>query len=163
MEKVVIRLAQDSELDKCAEVLRTSFATVAAEFGLTKENMPGSAAFIQTERLVADKEKGIVMYVLEENDVMVGFVALNNKGDNVFELQSLNMVPAYRHKGYGKQLVDFCKEEVKKQGGTKISGGIIGQNVRAIDWFVGTNGFVHLGTREIPNMPISIASLEFNF
>ena len=52
------------QLDRCAEVIRESFLTVANDFGLTPENCPTNGAFLKTERLAAELEKGNRMYGL---------------------------------------------------------------------------------------------------
>lgn len=73
---VVIRQVRDGELDICADVIRRGFITVAKDFGLTIENVPTNGAFIKTERLIADREKGNQMFVQTENDTIVGFMQL---------------------------------------------------------------------------------------
>ena len=38
-----------------------------------------------------------------------GIKSLEDKGDTVFELRNLSVLPKYRNKRYGEQLLDFCK------------------------------------------------------
>lgn len=40
MAQVTIKKVEYTELDKCAELIRDSFNTVAKEFGLTYQNCP---------------------------------------------------------------------------------------------------------------------------
>ena len=46
----------------------------------------------------------------------------------MFELRHLAILPEYRHKGFGKTLLDFCKAKVKELGGSKITLGIMEEN-----------------------------------
>ena len=47
----------DNANEECARVIRDSFITVANEFGLTKENAPTNAAFIELDSLIGLQQK----------------------------------------------------------------------------------------------------------
>lgn len=161
MEDIMIKEIQDSEIGVCAEVIRKSFLTVAEEFGLTKENCPTNGAFIESERLVAEKKKGNGMYALYSSYEMIGFIALENKNNGVYELEKLAVLPLYRHHGYGKALVDFAKNKVAGLGGNKISIGIIEENMKLRNWY-SQYGFKHTGTSNYPHLPFTVGFMEFS-
>jgi len=52
-EKVIkgISVIREVQLERCAAVIRESFATVAKDFGLTEQNCPDHTSFIEVERL----------------------------------------------------------------------------------------------------------------
>jgi diamine N-acetyltransferase len=157
--KVRILPVSTGELEHCAEVIRESFLTVADDFGLTIENCPTNGAFIKTERLAADVGKGNSMYGLYEDDNMTGFMQLEYKGDRGVILEKLAVLPSYRHKGYGKILLDFAKKEAKRMGGAKLLAAIIEENAVLKSWYL-ENGFEHTGTKVFPHLPFTVGFLE---
>jgi hypothetical protein len=56
MDRTIIRLMQDDEVEQCVDVIRQGFGTVASDFGLTVENCPSNGAFMNAERLEAVAE-----------------------------------------------------------------------------------------------------------
>lgn len=155
----MIQPVSDDELDRCAEVIRESFLTVANDFGLTQENCPTNGAFLQTERLVADLEKGNRMYSLYADGEMVGFMQLETGRENAMILEKLAVVPGYRHHGYGRMLLDFAKEQARESGGVKLLAAIIEENTVLKEWYL-SNGFTHTGTKVFPHLPFTVGFLE---
>ena len=160
MHDILIREAEESELDLCAAVIRDSFATVAAEFGLTRENCPGNGAFMETGRLRAQREQGRRQYALTSSGVIIGFAELEEKPGRVYELQKLAVLPQYRHCGYGKMLLDFAKRQAASWGGSKITIGIIEKNTRLKNWYA-RNGFVHTGTQLFDFLPFVVGYMVY--
>jgi len=102
------------------------------------------------------------MYGLFENERLVGYASVSKvkDTDNVYELHNLTVLPDYRHKGYGKQLLDFCKAKVKELGGVKINIGITEENTVLKNWYT-ANGFIHTGTKKFDHMPITVGFMEW--
>lgn len=159
MSDYIIRKIESNELNVCAEVIRESFSTVAKEFNLTKENCPSNGAFIKTDRLILERSKGNMMYGLFDNASLIGFVELEDKGAGRFELEKLSVLPAYRHHGYGKALLDYAGKAVSEMGGNIITIGIIEQNIILKNWYL-KYGFTHTGTREFPHLPFLVGFME---
>ena len=156
----MIRQLEESDLSLAAEVIRKSFATVAAEFGLTEQNCPNHTSFITADKLHNHIEMGWLMFGLYENERLVGYVSLSNKNDGVYELHNLAVLPDNRHKGYGKQLLDFCKVKVNELGGSKITIGIIEEHTVLKNWYA-ANGFVHIGIKTFANLPFTVGFMEW--
>lgn len=156
-----IKAVQDAELDACADVIRQSFLTVAKDFGLTPENCPSNGAFIKSDRLLAEKEKGNLMYALHANNIIAGFVAIGKLPDGTFTIEKLAVLPEYRHNGYGRVLINYAKEQVQRLGGTKISIGIIEENVILKNWYT-ANGFTSTGTKVFEHLPFTVGFMEYN-
>ena len=150
---------RDDELALCVQTVCAAFATVAQTFGLTEENCPTNAAFMKIERLLYDKDKGNLMYVLKTDGRIAGFMQLENKGEGRFELKNIAVVPEYRHHGFGKMLLDFAAQKVKQLGGNKISIGIIEENTVLRRWYE-QNGFMHLGTKVFEHLPFTVGFME---
>lgn len=147
------------QLERCAEVIRESFMTVAKDFGLTAENCPTNGAFIKTERLIADMDRGNRMFGLFEGGEMAGFMQLEDKGDGNVILEKLAVLPPRRHQGYGKMLLDYAAETARVMGGKKILAAIIEENAVLKQWYL-SNGFVHTGTKVFTHLPFTVGFLE---
>ena len=93
----MIRQIQYFELDTCLTVIRNSFADVAVEFNLTVENCPSHTSFLTLDTLKYHWNNGFLMYGFYIDDIMIGYVSLENKGDNDFELRNLSVLPEFRH------------------------------------------------------------------
>ncbi|MDK2868404.1 MAG: diamine N-acetyltransferase [Clostridiales bacterium] len=147
----MIKCIEIYDLPACLDVIHKSFLTVAEESGLTKENAPTNGAYIPLKRLEDEFEKGTMMYGLYDQDKIVGFIQLKDKGDHIFEIGKLSVLPEYRHKGYGKMLLDFAKDKAIAAGGKVIEIGIKEDNLRLKDWYT-QYGFVHTGTSRFPHV-----------
>ena len=159
----MVKQLDPSDYSRAAEVICASFATVANDLGFTEQTFPTFTGFVTTaERLQNHANWGWWMYGLFENEQLVGYASISKvkDADNVFELHNLAMLPDYRHKGYGKQLLDFCKAKVKKLGGFKISIGITEENTVLKNWYA-ANGFMHTGTKKFDHMPITVGFMEW--
>jgi len=143
-----------TQINIATDVIRTSFATVAAEFGLTEQNCPNHTSFITAGTLHSQFELGWLMYGLYKDKRLVGYVSLSNENDGVYEMHNLAILPEYRRRGYGKQLIDFCKGKVKELGGHKIDIGIIDENITLKNGYA-ANGFVHTGTETFTHLPFT--------
>jgi GNAT superfamily N-acetyltransferase len=156
---VTIEPVSAGDLDRCAQVIRESFMTVAQDFGLTQQNCPTNGAFLQTERLAADLEKGNRMYGLFAGKEMVGFMQLEAGKEDAVILEKLAVLPGSRHNGYGRMLLEFAKETARKSGGRKLLAAIIEENSVLKQWYL-DNGFVHTGTKKFPHLPFTVGFLE---
>lgn len=159
MEKLEIRRVKSGELEDCAAVIRKGFGTVACEFGLTRQNCPTNGAFIEAEKLYADMEKGKLMYGAFVGDRMVGFMQLEQKSTTQYELEKITVLPEYRHCGIGQTLLLFAKKKAAEQGGQTLTIGMIEENTRLKNWYL-RQGFVHLGTLQIPSLPFTVGKME---
>lgn len=155
----MIRPILTDELDRCAQVIRESFLTVANDFGLTQENCPTNGAFLKTERLIADLEKGSRMYGLYTDGEMIGFMQLEAGREGAVILEKLAVLPGSRHRGLGRMLLDFAREEAREAGGSKLLAAIIEENTVLRQWYL-DNGFVHTGTRKFDHLPFTVGFLE---
>lgn len=149
-----------SHLPQYAEVIRQSFATVAKDFGLTKENCPGHTSFVSNERLASKIKDGYFPYGYFVEGKLVGFTSLTEMGNGVYEMNDVSILPEYRHFGYGNELLDFCKAMVRELGGSKITIGIVEENTVLKDWYA-ANGFVYMGTKKFDHLPFTVGFMEW--
>lgn len=157
---VSISKVTKDNLPECLQVIHRSFATVANEFGLTRENCPKHTSFIPLSFLQTQMRWGWLMYGLFEDEKIIGYMSLSKETDYIYELHNLAILPEYRHKGFGKQMLDFAKETVKSMGGTKIKIGIIEESTVLKNWYI-SNGFEHIGTKKYDHLPFTSGYLEW--
>ena len=148
-----------SGLRRSVAVIRESFKAVADEFGLTEENCPTNPAFITLERLEKLREKGAEFFGLYEDGEQIGFVALEKAEGGVHYLEKLAVVPGHRHKGHGKNLVDFACDYTAAAYGTAVSIGIMDNHTLLKDWYK-TLGFIESGTKRFEHLPFAVCFME---
>ena len=153
--------AEKDELGECLSVIHRSFETVADEFGLTQENCPKHTSFMPLSYLETQMARGWNMYGLYAGKKIIGYMSLSKESDGTFELHNLAVLPEYRCKGFGKQLLDFAAETVRSLGGTKIRIGIIDEHTVLKNWYI-KNGFTETGLKKFDHLPFTSGYLERN-
>lgn len=156
---MIKQVENKEQLNICLEIIRSSFATVAVEFGLTESNCPSHTAFITMDKLEKQFNDGRLMFLFFQNDIPVGYFSFAKCSDNEWELNNLAVLPEYRHLGIGKSMVDYTVATVKNYGGNKISIGIIKENSRLKNWYLKL-GFNHISTRKFEHLPFTVGFME---
>lgn len=151
----------NGNLDKVINVIREAYQTVADEFGITRENGATNPAFIELKHLIEMDNKGIEMYGAFIKNKCMGFVGIENAGNGIFYLEKLAVIPEYRHKGYGKKLMDFVFGRVKSLGGERISIGIIEEHKVLKKWYI-AYGFKEAEIKKIPHLPFTVCLMAKN-
>lgn len=156
---MIVQITKPEALPACLEVIHRSFKTVAEEFGLTPENCPKHTSFMPIYFLTTQMDWGWHMFGLYHEGQLVGYMSLSKESDTVYELHNLAVLPEYRHKGFGKKMLDFAKETVQSLGGHTIKIGIIEESTILKNWYE-SNGFVHIGTKQFDHLPFTSGYLE---
>jgi ribosomal protein S18 acetylase RimI-like enzyme len=149
----------ETEFEECAQVIRTSFGTVAKEFGITRENTPTNPAFAGANSLLKMKEKGVQLFGVFEDGACIGFVAIEKASDDVYYMERLAVLPEHRHNGTGRKLMDFVSDYVRKNNGKKVSIAIINDNRVLKDWYM-KYGFVETGIKTFKHLPFDVCFME---
>ena len=159
MKISIIKVTKDN-LPECLDVIHQSFATVAADFGLTEENCPKHTSFIPISYLETQMKWGWLMFGLYTDKRIIGYMSLSKEAEKVYELHNLAVLPEFRHLGFGTQLLDYAKETVKSLGGSKIKIGIIEESTVLKNWYI-ANGFEHTGSKKFDHLPFTSGYLEW--
>ena len=159
LEYGMIRLICADELPMCLEVIHRSFATIAVEFGLTAENCPTNGAFMPLSRLEADYTEGNAMWGVFAEEGQVGFCQVGKLRDGCVELEKLAVLPEYRHRGYGAEMLAAARQRAAECGAAYLTIGIIEENTRLKVWYT-VNGFMHMGTRRFPHLPFTVGFMR---
>lgn len=157
----MIREMNRDEIPVCVDIIRKSFMTVADEFGFTEENAPRFTAFaVNDDRLIYQLDvQHRLMFVYVDDGVLCGYYNLLMNDNNECELGSLAVLPEYRHKGYGRELILHAIEQARKAGFAKLNLSIVEENQVLRKWYE-RNGAVHLGTKKFDFFPFTCGYME---
>jgi ribosomal protein S18 acetylase RimI-like enzyme len=151
-------ITDEEELGRSVPIIRQAFSTVAAEFNITQENNPTHASFITLERLL-ERGQRARFFGLYANNLQAGFVAIEEGPEGTYYMEWLAVPPGLRHRGYGRQLVIFVLDYVKKNCGTRVSLGMIDGHTILKEWYKSL-GFVQTGTKKFERLPFLVCFME---
>lgn len=159
----MIKEVRQDELSECVGVIRESFKTVADELGFTVENAPRFTAFATTEERLNWHLSGEhrPMYAYYEDGRIVGYYSLLLQENQACELNNVCVLPAYRHKGIGEELLKHAFEIARELDCEKMNIGIVEENVMLRKWYE-TYGFVHTGIQKFDFFPFTCGYMEKN-
>lgn len=150
---IAIRPISEGEIDECVRVIRESFGTVAREFGFTPENAPRFTAFaVDVARLTAQLADGRPMFACRDGEKIVGYYSLCCLDE--CELNNLCVLPEYRHRNIGRNLLFHAFDEARRRGYERLNIGIVEENKRLREWYE-RYGFVHTGARKYDFFPFT--------
>ena len=160
---MIEQIKNNEDFIRSHEILLKSFASIAEEFGLTPDNCPSNAAFMKLDYLIGMKNKGIELYKLSESSKQVGFAAIEKapNDNDTFYIEKLAVLPEYRHKGYGKQLVDFAINRIKENGGRTISIALMNNHIKLKNWYKNL-GFIQTEIKEFPHLPFDVCFMKMD-
>ena len=160
----MIKDVKEQDIFECVNVIKESFATVANEFGITETNAPGFTAFAMSEDGLKKQlfEEHRPMYAKYENEMIVGYYSLLLLDNKECELNNLCVIPTYRHKGVGEELLMNAFEVARELGCIKMNIGIVEENIALREWYEAF-GFVHVGTQKFDFFPFTCGYMEIEF
>ncbi|MBD5114227.1 MAG: GNAT family N-acetyltransferase [Ruminococcaceae bacterium] len=159
----MIEKVDKNDIEQCKNVIRSSFLTVAGEFGFTAENAPRFTAFATTaERLIwqLEQEKRLMFKYRTDNKI-VGYYSLYRQNETECELNNLCVLEEYRHRGIGERLLLHSFEQAKIMGCKKINIGIVEENIKLRKWYEDF-GFYHMGTEKFNFFPFTCGYMTKN-
>ena len=159
----MIKRVEEQDIAECVKVIKESFATVAKEFGFTVENAPRFTAFATTEDRLKHQllEENRPMYAFYDNENIVGYYSLLVQDNNECELNNLSVIPAYRHRGIGEDLLKHAFKIAKESNCNKINIGIVEENNVLRKWYESFE-FVHISTQKFDFFPFTCGYMEKN-
>ena len=160
---MIERIKYDDDFKELTGVLNKSHKSIAEQFNLTKENSPTNPAFLTSEQLKAQFTDFREFYKLVENNILIGLVVIeqSQKENNLFFIERLSVLPEYRHKGYGRILMQYAENRIKELKGKKISLGVIHENIVLTQWY-STQGYSVSGLKKFDHLPFTVCFMEKN-
>jgi N-acetylglutamate synthase-like GNAT family acetyltransferase len=156
---MIIRQANNNDIDTLVNILRSSFSDVAERFKLTLENCPKNPAFCTRERVKTDFDRGLIYYILENEGQPCGCVAIEKASPQVCFLERVAVLPQHRRKGFGKALVNHIFEQARKNCAKKLEVALISENTILKNWYM-KFGFVQKCTKKFDHLPFVVAFLS---
>lgn len=128
---------------------------------LTPANAPTNPAFITFDRFEESLRKGAKFFGFFEDEEIAGCVAIEKSrhDESTYFIERLAVLPAYRHRGIGKLLLDFAFMKVNELGGKEISIGIIDENERLKKWY-SRYGFIETGAQKNPGFQFTVCFMK---
>ena len=155
-----IRVCTKEDAQVLAETTRKSFRDVAECFGLTQENAPRHPSNCTADWIREYMEHGITYFAIENNNHVVGCVALEQANSQVCYLERLAVLPNQRRRGFGKALVKHTLSEARLLGVNYVSIGIIAEQTELKDWYKKL-GFVEGESKEFPHLPFRVTFMSY--
>ncbi len=156
-----IREITEEDIGQCVKLIRESFGTVAEQFGFTEENAPRFTAFATDEnRLLWQlKAEHRPMYAYYDGGRLIGYYSLQINDDHVCELNNLCVLPDYRHRNIGEELLLDAFVKARELGCQKMNIGIVEENQVLRKWYE-SFGFMHTGTAKFDFFPFTCGYME---
>lgn len=161
MKQGIIEIAGDEPLEESGEVIRVSFRTVAEEFGLTEEIDSTHPSFISDRRLEELREKGLIFFGYYLTGKQVGFVAVEKADDSLYYMEKLAVLPEYRHRGCGLDLVKHAVDCARSRGGNTLSISILNENKVLKDWYRNI-GFTETSVETFPHHSFTVCYMKID-
>ncbi|MBN1466004.1 GNAT family N-acetyltransferase [candidate division KSB1 bacterium] len=130
-----IRRAREEECSVLADLVRNSFQDVANQFNITSDNCPTHPSNCTAEWIRNECKKGTEYFILLENSTAIGCVALERANREVYYLERLAVLPAYRERGYGHMLVDYCLEQARARQAKRVETSLIADHWELVEWY----------------------------
>lgn len=154
-ESVNMRPAGFPDIDLLVGIIRRSHREVAQLFDITSENNPRHPSFCMPEWIESALEKNVRFYLMEEDGIAVGCVAMELAHHGVVYLERLSVLPEYRKRGFGKMLVAHIFEQARKIGVKKVEIGIIAEYEWLKNWYR-KRGFLEKNTKVFQHLPFRV-------
>ena len=124
-----------SEIGAVGALIRGAFSEVAERLGFTRENSPGFTTFVSDEKLLAHLGRPEARCLgIREEGKWIGFVAVVPYEDE-FMIARLAVYPEFRHRGYGRMLMDAACEAAREMGLSEIGLGVVNENAVLKRWY----------------------------
>jgi ribosomal protein S18 acetylase RimI-like enzyme len=155
------KVTEKDNFQSLAKLLNDSFITVTDSFGITKDNCPSNNAFIDSNTLKSKLISNREFYKYENSGYPIGFIAIekSEKEIDTFYIEKVAVHPEHRHKGLGKQLMDFATKRIIELGGKRISIGLIDSNTELKKWYQ-NQGYIQTGTKLFDHLPFNVCLMD---
>ena len=123
--------------------------------------MSNSSRLYNFEQLSRLQSKGLEFFGLFLGSRQIGFVAVEKVDDTLYYMEKLAVLMEHRHRGHGRELVDFVIQYIKNDGGRILSIGIIDKQMVLKDWYKEI-GFREMSTKEFEHLPFIVRFMDLS-
>ena len=155
-----IEQANKKDVDLLAKIVSESNKDVADMFGLNKTNAPRHPSFCKPEWILTEIERNQLFFIYNHDDVTKGCVAFEQPNENTAYLNRLSVLPQYRKKGIGSELVRHILRFSKEKGLREVSIGIIADHTRLMKWYQNL-GFNKGAVQQFAHLPFKVLYMKY--
>jgi ribosomal protein S18 acetylase RimI-like enzyme len=73
-----------------------------------------------SDKILETKIKSNEIYIVQENDKIIGWLRYNLFWDNVPFMNKIYFLEEFRQKGYGRKVVNYWEDKMKEKGYTNV-------------------------------------------
>ena len=149
-----------NETEIVSEIVRQSFKKQAELLELSEETYPNYVAFEKPQAVAKAMQNGELIYILKEKKKPVGTIRF--KVEKIFfkgSISRLAVLPEHRKQGYGKMLMDFAENELKKQGVHQVETSIV-KRFEGLQAFYQSLGYSVTKDSTYPSLPFEVRHME---
>lgn len=139
------------DADVLVDLIRSSFADVAERFGLTPENSPTHPSNCREEWILREMNRGVVFYILENENRPAGCAALEQINDELCYLERLAVLPDDRRRGFGEALVHHVLSQARLLKVRRVNISMIADDQALYQWYEKL-GFEEMDSRQFPQL-----------
>ncbi len=150
-----MREAFSADAALLALIIGNAFKDVAVRFGLTEQNCPKHPSNCTPQWIEPALEKGVRYFILEEDGVPCGCVALERARPEVCYMERLAVLPEYRSRGLGRELACHALSLARDSGAQRVEIGIISEQQELKEWYERI-GFSETGRAAFPHLPFEV-------
>src|SRR5664280_111241 len=155
-----MRICAQKDIEVIVETIRKSFQDIAKRFDLTQENAPRHPSNCTEDWIKKDMERGVTYFVIGNENIVVGCVALELANSEVSYLERLAVLPDQRRRGFGNALVTHVLSQAKSLGAKRVNIGIIAEQNELKKWYKEI-GFVEQESKEFPRLPFNVTFMSY--
>jgi diamine N-acetyltransferase len=160
MDEILIRKAESREAAILADLIAGSHLDVAQKFNLTPQNCPKHPSNCEDDWIKNDFARGVTYFLLDYVDEPVGCIAIERANQDQFYLERLSVLPGYRHRGFGKVLVDHVLNLARTEGAALVGIGTIAEHTLLTAWYQKL-GFLEKETKVFPHIPFTVLFMKY--
>ena len=158
--KKIIHSASFHDSEIIAFIVSQGNKDVAEKFGLTLEKNSKHPSFYTKEWVLSDIDRGEEYFLYRINGVNCGCVAFEQPNSDISYLNRLSVLPEYRHKGIGEQLVKHVLEYSRKKNIQMVSIGIIAEHNLLKKWYLKL-GFIEKETKHFDHLSFDVTYMSY--
>lgn len=156
----VIKTASEDDCEALGRLIRDAYRDVALRFSLTAESCPKHPSNCTGDWIRSDLTRGVTYYYFASDDNLAGCVALETTDQAVAYLMRLAVLPEYRRRGLGRQLVQHIIDQACQQDMQSISIGLIAAQKELIAWYQNL-GFIPGETKHFAHLPFMVQFMTY--
>ncbi len=156
----MMRIADETDADLLAGIIKKAHTDVACRFNLTPENCPKHPSNCTPAWVMGDLVRGVRYLLAEQDSEAVGCVAVEKADPTICYLERLSVLPGNRRNGIGQRLVEQVFQVAADLEVPRIGIGIIADYLELKAWYLKL-GFTEGETKTFAHLPFRVLLMTY--